>query len=72
VSRRVFCDVCDRDYTFSLATGGFKCGPHYYCPECAAAYEKVIDERLPRWYEITARCAAGQRFANFVRQGRGR
>ena len=66
---RTVCDVCEVDYTDSLATGGLKYGPHFYCWRCEEQHMPDL-EAFGDLTKIEARAGAVQRFADFVRYQR--
>lgn len=35
IGTQVFCDICNKDYSFLSDSGGFLFGSKAYCPECA-------------------------------------
>lgn len=66
----VVCDHCNEDYTESEESGGFIFGSYATCPKCADRFMATIKECGEQQY-IVATCAAGQSFADFVREYRG-
>jgi hypothetical protein len=72
---KVFCDVCDREYTHSEAVGGFLLklkhvadDPWAYCPLCDDRYQRLLARESP--YVIVQHCPSDEAFADFVRRHR--
>lgn len=66
----VVCDICDKDYTNSDASGGFIFGSYGYCPSCAEKGLNTI-KRYNEEHYIRAFCPMDTSFADFVRKYRG-
>lgn len=64
LGRNVVCDFCSVDHTNSEARGGVIFGSYAICPRCVPAVESEP-------WRIRARCPAGMRFGDFVRNYRG-
>ena len=62
---QVICDICNKDYTFDSASGGFLFGSYAYCPDCAVKGLKEIKKHGEEW-NIKAYCPPNQSFWNFV------
>lgn len=65
---RVLCDICNKDFSSSPATGGiYGLMTKAICPECAP--QILADaERFGELKFIKARCPEGKRFADWVRE----
>jgi hypothetical protein len=64
----VRCDLCNKDFTNSPATGGiYGLGTKGICPECAP---RVLEEceRTGELEFVTARCPEGKAFADWIRE----
>ncbi len=65
VGNRVQCDVCCKDYTGSLESGGFLFGSYAYCPTCAVEHmPKIIGYN--EQHLIKATCPQGMPFWKWV------
>lgn len=70
IGNMVVCDSCNEDYTDSPRSGGFIFQSRAICPQCAGRWMASIIENGEQRM-IKAACAAGQSFADFVREYRG-
>ena len=62
---QVFCDFCDRNYTFESDSGGFIFSGSAYCPICATDALKKI-KKFDEERFIKAFCPPGKSFWSFV------
>jgi len=70
LGNKVFCDLCDIDWTNLPDSGGFIFSSKAVCPQC----EKETLKNIKKYNEerfIKAFCPENISFANFVREYRG-
>ena len=65
ISKKVLCDLCGEDFTFSTEKGGLLFNSNAVCPRCKPNFEKLIKECKEEHY-IKDRAVANETFAEFV------
>jgi len=64
-SRKVICDLCDKDYTGSEVSGGFLFCSSAVCPDCEESFLKSVTKNSELSY-IKGFCPKTLSFSNWV------
>jgi hypothetical protein len=70
IGNLVLCDLCDKDYTFSDATGGFVFESKGVCPDCAPEFMKKIEKYHEQRF-IRGVAGANEPYRDFILRMRG-
>ncbi|MGI9451970.1 MAG: hypothetical protein ACR2QH_15210 [Geminicoccaceae bacterium] len=67
---QVLCDMCNKDYTHSILSGGYLFGSNGVCPACAPGMMENIKRHGEEDY-IRGHCPKDMSFADWIRKIRG-